>query len=50
MLGVFESTPKFVRRYADMRETISQAVNTYARDVRRGQFPSLSEIYILRTG
>jgi len=50
MLGVFESTPKFVRRYADLRETISQAVNTYARDVRRGQFPSLSEIYILRAG
>jgi 3-methyl-2-oxobutanoate hydroxymethyltransferase len=50
MLGVFESTPKFGRRYADLRETISQAVNTYARDVRRGQFPSLSEIYILRAG
>lgn len=50
MLGVFESTPKFVRRYADLRETISQAVGTYARDVRRGQFPSLSEIYILRAG
>jgi 3-methyl-2-oxobutanoate hydroxymethyltransferase len=50
MLGVFESTPKFVRRYADLRETITQAVNTYARDVRRGQFPSLSEIYILRAG
>jgi len=50
MLGVFESTPKFVRRYADLRETISQAVNTFARDVRRGQFPSLSEIYILRAG
>lgn len=50
MLGVFESTPKFVRRYADLRETIAQAVNTYARDVRRGQFPSLSEIYILRAG
>jgi 3-methyl-2-oxobutanoate hydroxymethyltransferase len=50
MLGVFESTPKFVRRYADLRDTISQAVGTYARDVRRGQFPSLSEIYILRAG
>jgi 3-methyl-2-oxobutanoate hydroxymethyltransferase len=50
MLGVFEWTPKFVRRYADLRETIAQAVNTYARDVRRGQFPSPSEIYILRAG
>jgi 3-methyl-2-oxobutanoate hydroxymethyltransferase len=50
MLGVFEWTPKFVRRYADLRETIAQAASTYARDVRRGQFPSPSEIYILRAG
>lgn len=50
MLGIFEHTPRFVRRFADLRETITQAVSTYARDVRRGQFPSTTEIYIQRAG
>jgi 3-methyl-2-oxobutanoate hydroxymethyltransferase len=45
MLGVFEWTPKFVRRYADLRSTISDAVAQYASDVRAATFPGDAEVY-----
>jgi 3-methyl-2-oxobutanoate hydroxymethyltransferase len=45
MLGLFEWTPKFVRRYADLRGTISGAVAAYADDVRSGAFPGDAEVY-----
>ena len=47
MLGLFDWTPKFVRRYANLRETISRAVATYASDVRAGRFPDKAEVYTL---
>ncbi len=48
MLGLFEWTPKFVRRYASLRETIDKAVAHYAEDVHSGHFPGQAEIYTLR--
>jgi 3-methyl-2-oxobutanoate hydroxymethyltransferase len=45
MLGVFEWTPKFVRRYADLRGTITDAVTRYATEVRSGAFPGDAEVY-----
>jgi len=45
MLGVFEWTPKFVRRYADLRSAISGAVAQYAADVRAATFPGDAEVY-----
>ena len=45
MLGLFDWTPKFVRRYADLRGEISRAVGTYAADVRSRQFPGAAETY-----
>ncbi|HEY2482568.1 MAG TPA: 3-methyl-2-oxobutanoate hydroxymethyltransferase, partial [Caulobacteraceae bacterium] len=45
MLGLFDWTPKFVRRYADLRGEIAKAVRDYAADVRSGQFPALAETY-----
>ena len=48
MLGLFDWTPKFVRRYANLRETITQAVAAYAADVRSGAFPGAAEVYTLR--
>jgi 3-methyl-2-oxobutanoate hydroxymethyltransferase len=45
MLGLFEWTPKFVRRYADIRATISDAVARYATDVRTATFPGEAEVY-----
>ena len=48
MSYLFEWTPKFVRRYASLRETIDKAVAHYAEDVRSGHFPGDAEIYTLR--
>ena len=45
MLGLFERTPKFVRRYADMRSAVSGAAAQYAADVRAGTFPGETEVY-----
>jgi 3-methyl-2-oxobutanoate hydroxymethyltransferase len=48
MLGMFEWTPKFVRRYGDLRTVIGQAVAAYARDVRARNFPAQAETYVLK--
>lgn len=50
MLGLFDWTPKFVRRYADLRNEISQAVGHYAEDVRARRFPGPAEIYFAKAG
>ena len=48
MLGMFDWTPKFVRKYADLRTEIARAVDGYADDVRQRQFPSEAETYNFR--
>jgi 3-methyl-2-oxobutanoate hydroxymethyltransferase len=48
MLGMFEWTPKFVRRYADLRADIAKAARDYARDVRARAFPGASETYFAK--
>jgi len=45
MLGLFDWTPKFVRRYADLRTTIAEAARSYADDVRTRRFPAAAETY-----
>lgn len=50
MLGMFDWTPKFVRRYADLRTTVMDAVGGYAQDVRSGAFPAEAEEYRLKPG
>ena len=45
MLGLFDWTPKFVRRYADLRGEIDRAVSGYAADVRARRFPAEVETY-----
>ncbi len=47
MLGIFDWTPKFVRRYADLRTEIDRAVRAYAEDVRARRFPGAAETYQL---
>jgi 3-methyl-2-oxobutanoate hydroxymethyltransferase len=48
MLGLFDWTPKFVRRYGNMRDLVEKAVASYADDVRAGRFPGQAEVYQLR--
>ncbi len=47
MLGLFEWTPKFVRRYADLKSLVDQAASAYAADVRSRRFPAAAETYAL---
>ena len=37
--------PKFVRQYAQLRSIAIEAIESYCRDVREGDFPSASETY-----
>lgn len=48
MLGLFDWTPKFVRRYGDMRSHILSGVASYAEDVRARRFPAEVETYFSR--
>lgn len=48
LLGMFDWTPRFVRRYADLRQTIAAAVDGYASDVRARAFPGEKETYLLK--
>jgi 3-methyl-2-oxobutanoate hydroxymethyltransferase len=45
MLGLFERTPKFVKRYAAMSEMVEGAVTHYADEVRARAFPGPDQIY-----
>ncbi len=45
MLGLFDWTPKFVRRYGKQREEIVKAVGQYADDVRARRCPAEGETY-----
>jgi len=46
MLGLTTGkAPKFVKRYANLAEDISRAVNAYADDVRTGKFPGPEHEY-----
>jgi 3-methyl-2-oxobutanoate hydroxymethyltransferase len=47
LLGLFEWTPKFVRRYADVKGVIDKAAAAYAADVRSRRFPAAAETYAL---
>jgi 3-methyl-2-oxobutanoate hydroxymethyltransferase len=47
LLGLFDWTPKFVRRYADVKGVIEKAAASYAADVRSRRFPAAAETYAL---
>jgi 3-methyl-2-oxobutanoate hydroxymethyltransferase len=45
MLGMFERTARFVKRYDDLATRISAAAETYAAEVRSRAFPTDAETY-----
>lgn len=46
LLGADQSfKPKFLRRFANLEQDVTVAVNTYCREVQQGSFPSVSEGY-----
>ncbi len=45
MLGLFDRTAKFVKRFAAIADTISTAAETFAADVRSRTFPGAEQVY-----
>ncbi|PWE17370.1 3-methyl-2-oxobutanoate hydroxymethyltransferase [Marinicauda salina] len=45
MLGQFDWTPRFVKRYGDLKSLTEQAVKAYADDVRARAFPGPDQVY-----
>jgi 3-methyl-2-oxobutanoate hydroxymethyltransferase len=45
MLGLFERTPRFVKRYDDLASRIGEAAAAYAADVRERTFPGPDQTY-----
>jgi 3-methyl-2-oxobutanoate hydroxymethyltransferase len=45
MLGLFERTPRFVKRYDDLADRIGDAAAAYAAEVRARSFPTEDQIY-----
>ena len=51
LLGLFdEFTPKFVKRYANLRETLLQAFGQFREEVRSGSFPGPEHSFSLEAG
>ncbi|MET0307962.1 MAG: 3-methyl-2-oxobutanoate hydroxymethyltransferase [Sphingomonas sp.] len=48
MLGMFERTPRFVKKFDDLAGRISAAVETYAAEVRSRAFPGAEQVYAAR--
>jgi 3-methyl-2-oxobutanoate hydroxymethyltransferase len=45
MLGLFERTPRFVKRYDDLAARVDAAAAAYAAEVRARSFPGDEQIY-----
>ena len=45
LLGMFERTPRFVKRYADLAEIVGKAAAEYAAEVRSRAFPGPDQLY-----
>ena len=45
LLGLFEKSPKFVKRYENLRAKIKKAAKKYYEDVLKGNFPSKYNTY-----
>jgi 3-methyl-2-oxobutanoate hydroxymethyltransferase len=45
MLGLFERTPRFVKRFDDLAARIGEAARTYADEVRARAFPTADQTY-----
>ncbi|HPE30084.1 MAG TPA: 3-methyl-2-oxobutanoate hydroxymethyltransferase [Parvularculaceae bacterium] len=50
MLGLFDWTPKFVKRYASLRSAMDEAIRQYASEVRSRTFPEPAQVYRLDPG
>ena len=50
MLGIYQDIqPRFVKRYAELSNSIFDAVSCYSRDVKAGRFPEESNTFYMNT-
>ncbi|MGI8422316.1 MAG: 3-methyl-2-oxobutanoate hydroxymethyltransferase, partial [Gaiellaceae bacterium] len=47
MLGFYEQTPRFVKRYAELGSEVQSALEAYVGDVRNGAFPEEEHTYAI---
>ncbi|HAG04631.1 MAG TPA: 3-methyl-2-oxobutanoate hydroxymethyltransferase [Lachnospiraceae bacterium] len=45
LLGISEQTPKFVKKYANLSEIMTNALIQYDKDVKSGDFPNMEQTY-----
>jgi 3-methyl-2-oxobutanoate hydroxymethyltransferase len=45
MMGLFERTPRFVKRYGDLASEIAAAAAAYAAEVKTRAFPTAEQTY-----
>lgn len=51
LIGQFQAfTPKFVKKYANVAEVVTNAINSYCEDVRSGRFPAEEHCYRMIEG
>ena len=50
LLGLFERTPRFVKRYDDLPARIGDAAATYAAEARSRPFPTSDQTYRSKVG
>jgi len=51
LLGLFDDfTPKFVKRYANLKETIAAAFTRYRQEVKAGEYPGPEHAFRLDDG
>ncbi|MCC5995039.1 MAG: 3-methyl-2-oxobutanoate hydroxymethyltransferase [Oceanicaulis sp.] len=50
MLGLFDWTPRFVKRYADLKGQFEDGVKAYAAEVRSRAFPGPDQVYKPKSG
>ncbi|RJO67989.1 MAG: 3-methyl-2-oxobutanoate hydroxymethyltransferase [Myxococcales bacterium] len=51
LIGQFQAfTPKFVKKYANVAEVVTQAMRAYCEDVRAGRFPEEGHCYYMLPG
>ena len=49
IIGKFDGfTPKFVRKYGDVKQVIKNSVKNYIQDVKSGDFPNINESFRLK--
>jgi len=45
MIGLNNTSPRFVKRYSNIRKDIEKAVKSYCKDVKKRKFPFLQNVY-----